>query len=41
MILVGTSGIRTSHPLLREVTMATIPANLSASCNRPLHPNGS
>ena len=33
MILVGTSGIRTSHPLLREVTMATIPA----AVKRELH----
>ena len=33
MILVGTTGIRTSHPLLREVTMATIPA----AVKRELH----
>jgi serine/threonine-protein kinase len=33
MILVGTTGIRTSHPLLREVTLATIPA----AVKRELH----
>ncbi len=33
MILVGPTGIRTSHPLLREVTMATIPA----AVKRELH----
>ncbi|HEY3819132.1 MAG TPA: protein kinase [Polyangiaceae bacterium] len=33
MIVVGTAGIRTSHSLLREVTMATIPA----AVKRELH----
>ncbi|MGD0527576.1 MAG: protein kinase [Polyangiaceae bacterium] len=33
MIVVGTTGIRTSHPLVREVTLATIPA----AVKRELH----
>jgi serine/threonine-protein kinase len=33
MVIVGESGIRTSHPLLREVTLATIPA----AVKRELH----
>ena len=33
MLLVATSGIRTSHPLIREVTLATIPA----AVRRELH----
>jgi serine/threonine-protein kinase len=33
MIIVGQTGIRTSHPLLREVTLATIPA----AVKRELH----
>jgi serine/threonine-protein kinase len=33
MLLVGASGIRTSHPLVREVTLATIPA----AVRRELH----
>jgi len=33
MIIVGPAGVRTSHPLLREVTMATIPA----AVRRELH----
>jgi serine/threonine-protein kinase len=33
MLVVGSSGIRTSHPLMREVTLATIPA----AVRRELH----